>query len=52
MDDDTLREHIINTHAPEDLVNVLELDIELLVDLLWSEILENQDKLYYITEKK
>lgn len=50
MDNDELRRHILHTFDPDDLVNALELDIEVLVELLWSEILENREKLYYITE--
>ena len=48
MDDEDLRDHIVNTMDPDELVNTLEIDIERLVDLLWSEISYSREKLYYI----
>lgn len=47
-----LRAYLVSAYDPDDLVNALEIDIEELVDILWIEILQRQDKLYYVDREE
>jgi len=48
--DEMLRAYVSGAFDPDDLVNALEIDIERLMDLLWTEILEHQEQLGFNTE--
>ena len=42
MTEEGLREYIRSAYDPDDLVNILEIDIETIMDLLWTEIQDKQ----------
>ena len=52
MDENKLRDRVVLCYDSESIIDILNLDIEVLVELLWEEIWENKEKfdLAYVEE--